>query len=381
VAGILLAGITSAAKVDDMTITLTTEKPMADLPSMLALGAFGSPKAIEEMGDGFAEHPVGTGPFKFESLKRGQELVLVKNEDYYRGAPKLDKVILRPVPEVTARMAALRSGEVQWIEVPSPDEVPALEAEGFDVLTNSYSHVWPWVLDTTKPPFDDVRVRQAVNYAIDRETMADSLLQGTGAPATQYIPPSDPGYTPDQDLYTYDPDKAKGLLAEAGYPDGFTMRLSFPTSGSGNMIPIPMNETLQRDLAKVGITVKLEPIEWGAMLGDFFSGTIPGGAEALNISLGYVLPSLWSVWFHSGAMSNVGKFSDPGVDALLDQISSEFDPEAQAGLYQDLNAKLLEQAPWLLVVSDLNPRALAPTVHDFVMPRSWYVDLTSVWVG
>jgi peptide/nickel transport system substrate-binding protein len=159
------------------------------------------------------------------------------------------------------------------------------------------------------------------------------------------------------------------------------MRLSFPTSGSGNMIPIPMNETLQRDLAKVGITVKLEPIEWGAMLGDFFSGTIPGGAEALNISLGYVLPSLWSVWFHSGAMSNVGKFSDPEVDALLDQISAEFDPEAQAGLYQDLNAKLLEQAPWLLVVSDLNPRALAPTVHDFVMPRSWYVDLTSVWVG
>jgi peptide/nickel transport system substrate-binding protein len=380
VAGILLAGIESAAKVDDMTITLTTAKPMADLPSMLALGAFGSPKAITELGDTFAEHPVGTGPFKFESVQRGQELVLVKNEDYYRGAPKLDKLILRPVPEVTARMAALRSGEVQWIEVPSPDEVPALEAEGFTVHTNFYSHVWPWVLDTTKPPFDDVRVRQAINYAIDRDAMAESLLQGTGTPAPQYIPPSDPGYSPDQDLYTFDPDKAKALLTEAGYPDGFTMRLSFPTSGSGNMIPIPMNETLQRDLATVGITVELEPIEWGAMLGDFFAGNIPGGAEALNISLGFVLPSLWSTWFHTESTVNAGKFSDPEVDSLLDQIGAEFDPVVQAELYGELNAELLKEAPWLLVVSDLNPRSLAPNVHDFVMPRSWYVDLTQVWV-
>jgi peptide/nickel transport system substrate-binding protein len=381
VGGIVLAGIESAQKVDDMTITVTTEKPMADLPSTLALGAFGSPKAITEMGDSFAEHPVGTGPFKFESVTRGEELVLVRNDDYYRGAPKLDRLILRPMPEVTARMAALRSGEVQWIEVPSPDEVPALEAEGYNVLTNFYSHLWPWVLDTTKPPFDDVRVRQAVNFAIDREAMADSLLQGTGAPLTQYIPASDPGYSEDQDFYTYDPDRARELLAEAGYPDGFSMRLSFPTSGSGNMIPIPMNETLQRDLEAVGITVELEPIEWGAMLGDFFSGSIPGGAEAINISLGYVLPSLWSVWFHSGSISNVGKFAVPEVDALLDQIAAEFDPDAQAELYQQLNEVLIEQAPWLLVVSDLNPRVLAPEVHDFVMPRSWYVDLTQVWVG
>jgi peptide/nickel transport system substrate-binding protein len=381
VAGIILSGIVSAKKVDDMTITLTTDKPNADLPSMLALGAFGSPKAIKAAGKDFDKHPVGTGPFKFQSVKPGEELVLVKNPDYYRGAPKLDKLILRPMPEVTARMAALRSGEVQWIEVPSPDEVPALKSQGFNVLTNYYSHVWPWVLDTTKPPFDKVEVRQAVNYAIDRKTMAKSLLQGTGTPAEQYIPPSDPGYSKDQDVYSYDPDKAKKMLADAGYPDGFTIRLSFPTSGSGNMIPIPMNETLQRDLKAVGIKVKLEPIEWGAMLDDFFAGKIPGGAEALNISLGYVLPSLWSIWFHSGSTSNVGKFSDPKVDALLDKISSEFDPAQQATMYKQLNSMLADDAPWLLVVSDLNPRVLSPKVHDFVMPRSWYVDLTHVWVG
>jgi peptide/nickel transport system substrate-binding protein len=380
VAGILLAGIESARKVDDMTIELVTEKPMADLPSMLALGAFGSPKAIEELGDDFAFNPVGTGPFKFDSLQRGRELVLVRNEEYYRGPPKLDRLILRPMPEVTARMAALRAGEVNWIEVPSPDEVPALESQGFQVLTNAYSHLWPWVLDTTKAPFDDVLVRQAINLAVDRDAMADSLLQGTGAPALHYIPASDPGYAEDLPGYDYDPDRARELLAEAGYPDGFSARVSFPTSGSGNMIPIPMNEALQRDLAAVGIEITLEPIEWGAMLGDFFTGTIPGGAEAINISLGYVLPSLWSTWFHSTSVSNAGGFSDPEADALLDQISAEFDPAVQADLYQQLNERLVETSPWLLVVSDLNPRVLAPDVHDFVMPRSWYVDLTGVWV-
>jgi len=380
VGGILLSGIVSATKVDDMTIQLVTDQPMADLPSMLALGAFGSPRAIEELGDGFADAPVGTGPFRFESLERGRELVLVRNEDYYRGAPKLDRLILRPVPEVTARMAALRAGEVNWIEVPSPDEVPALQGEGFQVLTNAYSHVWPWVLDTTKPPFDDVRVRQAINYAIDRDAMAEALLQGTGAPALNYIPASDPGYSEDLAGFEFDPDRARELLAEAGYPDGFDMRVSFPTSGSGNMIPIPMNEALQRDLAEVGIEVILEPIEWGAMLGDFFNGDIPGGAEAINISLGYVLPSLWSAWFHSEALLNAGGFHDPEVDALLDQISAEFDPEAQAELYGQLNDQLVEASPWLLVVNDLNPRVLAPSVKDFVMPRSWYVDLTQVYV-
>jgi peptide/nickel transport system substrate-binding protein len=146
------------------------------------------------------------------------------------------------------------------------------------------------------------------------------------------------------------------------------------------MIPIPMNEALQKDLAKVGIKVKLEPIEWGAMLGDFFSGKIPGGADAVNISLGFVLPSLWKTWFSTGASSNVGKYSNPEADRLMAAIGAELDPDKQVAIYQKLNDVLLKDAPWLLVVNDLNPRVLAPSVQGFVMPRSWYVDLTKVWV-
>jgi peptide/nickel transport system substrate-binding protein len=381
-AGLFLGGIASAKKIDDMTIQITTKGPYSYLLGDLALLPFGSPTAIKAEGkDGFAQHPVGTGPFKVESYVRGQKLVMVRNPDYWRGAPKLDRVILRPIPDATARQAALQSGEVNWIEVPPPDSVPALKSAGFNVLTNSYSHVWPWVLDVTKKPFDDVRVRQALNYAIDRDTLSKSILNGTGRPALQYAPVGDAGYDKSLDTYSYDPAKAKQLLAAAGYPNGFSFSLSFPTSGSGNMVPVPMNEELQKDLAAVGVQVKLQPVEWGSMLTDFFAGKIPGGADAMNISLGYVLPSLWSLWFQTGSTDNVGHYSNPTVDALLNQTKAELDTTKRAALFTQINAQLLKDAPWLLVVNDLNPRVLAPSVHGFVQPQSWYVDLTNVTVS
>ena len=381
-AGLFLGGIASAKKVDDMTIQITTKGPYSYLLGDLALLPFGSPTAIKAEGkDGFATKPVGTGPFKVESYVRGQKLVMVRNPDYWRGPAKLDRVILRPVPDATARAAALQSGEVNWIEVPPPDSVPALKAAGFQVLTNAYSHVWPWVLDMTKKPLDDVRVRQALNYAIDRATLSKAILNGTGRPALQYAPVGDAGYDKSLDTYTYDPAKAKQLLADAGYPNGFSMSLSFPTSGSGNMVPIPMNESLQKDLAAVGVQVKLQPVEWASMLQDFFQAKIPGGADAMNISLGYVLPSLWSLWFGTGSGAlNVGHYANPTVDALLAKTKAELDDTKRAALFTQINAQLLKDAPWLLVVNDLNPRVLSPTVHGFVMPQSWYVDLTSVWV-
>lgn len=381
-AGIVVQGIAGASKIDDMTIQLKTATPWSFLLGELCLMPFGSPTAIKQLGkDGFAVHPVGTGPFKFESVVRAQKLVMTKNASYYRGAPKLDRVILQPTPDATARASALQSGQVNWIEVPPPDDVPNLRSSGMQVLTNSYSHVWPWVYDVTKKPFDNVMVRQALNYAIDRNTMCSAILNGTGKPALQYAPEGDPGYVPSLNTYSYDPTKAKQMLAAAGYPNGFSMTLSFPTSGSGNMVPIPMNEALQKDLAAVGVKVNLQPIEWASMLTSFFTGKIPGGADAMNISLGYVLPSLWDSWFGSTSPTNVGHYSSPIVDGLLDQTKAELDDAKRSDLFGQINAQLLKDAPWLLVVNDLNPRALAPSVKGFVMPKSWYVDLTTTYIA
>jgi peptide/nickel transport system substrate-binding protein len=380
--GIVVQSITSASKVDAMTVKVKTSEPWSYLPDQLCLLPFGSPTAIQQLGkNGFATHPVGTGPFQFASMSGTEKLVMKKNPRYYRGAPKLDEVVLLCTPEATARAAALQAGQVNWIEVPPPDDIPALRSAGDQVLTNSYSHVWPWVFDTTKGPLANVAVRQAMNYAIDRDTLCSAILNGTGHPALQYAPLNDPGYAPSLDTYSYNPAKAKQLLAQAGYPNGFSMTLSFPTSGSGNMVPIPMNEFLQKNLAGVGIKVNLQPIEWASMLTYFFNGKIPGGADAINISLGYVLPSLWYSWFGSSSPTNVGGYKSAAADSYLSKAQAELDPTKRAAVFEQLNAQLLKDAPWLLVCNDLNPRVLGPRVEGFVMPQSWYVDLTSTTVA
>jgi peptide/nickel transport system substrate-binding protein len=380
--GIVVQSIASASKVDEMTVVVKTSEPWSYLPDQLCLLPFGSPTAIQKLGKtGFAEHPVGTGPFQFASLTGTEKLVMKKNPTYYRGAPKLDEVILLSTPEATARAAALESGEVNWIEVPPPDDIPTLRSGGYQVLTNSYSHIWPWVFDLSKGPLSNVQVRQALNYAIDRDTLCKDILDGTGRSALQYAPVNDPGYSPTLDTYSYNPAKAQQLLAEAGYPKGFTMSLSFPTSGSGNMVPIPMNEFLQKNLASVGVKVNLQPIEWASMLTYFFNGKIPGGADAINISLGYVLPSLWYSWFGSTSPTNVGGYKNTAVDNLLKQAQTQLDTAQRSATFEQINAQLLKDAPWLIVCNDLNPRVLGPKVTDFVMPQSWYVDLTTTWVA
>lgn len=381
-AGLAIAGITGASKVDDMTISITTDGPLSYLPANLTTVYFGSPTAIKKDGnEGFAKKPVGTGPFVFESFQRGQQLVLTAHEKYWAGRPKVDKLILRPIPDATARVAALRSGQVNWIEVPPPDDVPTLTKDGFAVLTNSYDHVWPWVFDVTKKPWKDRRVRQAANYAINRDALIENVLKGTADPAVQVAAKANAAYREENDVYSYDPAKAKKLLADAGYPNGFSTSLSFPTSGSGNMVPIPMNEALQQDLAAVGIKVKLEPVEWASMLTDFFVGKIPGKADMINISLSMQQEGFWNTWFGTGSVSNVGKYSSPQVDELLTAAKAELDEEKRGDLYAQASKLLTDDAAWLLVVNDRNPRALSSNIKGFVQPKSWFVDLTTLSVG
>jgi peptide/nickel transport system substrate-binding protein len=381
-AGLAIAGIKSAAKVDDMTITIDTDGPLSYLPANLTTVFFGSPTAITKLGnEGFAQKPVGTGPFSFESVQRGQQLVMAANKSYWAGAPKVAKVILRPIPDATARVAALRSGQVNWIEVPPPDDVPTLTTDGFQVVTNSYDHVWPWVFDVSKKPWNDVRVRQAANYAINRDAIIKNVLQGTADPADQVAAHANAAYRTENVVYSYDPAKAKQLLAAAGYPNGFDTTLSFPTSGSGNMVPIPMNEALQQDLAAVGIKVELEPVEWASMLTDFFVGKIPGGADMINISLSMQQEGFWNTWFGTGSPSNAGKYSNKDVDALLTQAKSELDETKRADIYAKASKLLTDDAAWLLVVNDRNPRALAKNVTGFVQAKSWFADLTTLSVS
>lgn len=196
------------------------------------------------------------------------------------------------------------------------------------------------------------------------------------------MPKPDAAYVASADTLSYDPDKAKQLLTDAGYPDGFDLKLAFPTSGSGNMVPTPMNEKLQGDLAKVGVKVELEPVEWSVLLTDWYAGKMTDGADAVNISLGFDPPLSWALYFASDSVFNVGKYNNPEFDALWGQVKAELDDTKRAALIAKINSDvLMKDQPWLVVVSDLNPRALSKDVKGFVQPKSVWVDLTHVTVG
>ena len=381
-AGLSDAFIGSYKKIDGQTISITTKGPDSHLDADLIFLYIASPTALKKYGKNFANHPVGTGPFVFNSETRGQQVVFDANPDYWGGAPKLKQLVLKPMPDTSSRLAALRSGEVNWAEAPNPDDIPGLKKDGYQVELNSYDHIWPWIFNTKAKPLDDPKVRLALNLAIDRKTMASDLLQGTADPAYQVAPLANGAYRKDDDAYRYDPGQAKKLLAQAGYPKGFSMTVTYPTSGSGNMQPGPMNQELQSDLAKVGVKVSLKPMEWAALSAAYQSGKFPDNAQAVNVSLTFIQEAFWSLFFSTeGGLNKGSHYSNPKVDALLTKALDEFDFTKRMALYAQA-VKLIDQdSPWLVVVNDRNPRALAPDVHGFVQPKSWFVDLTTVSVS
>jgi peptide/nickel transport system substrate-binding protein len=384
-AGILtnIKNIDSYNKVDDYTVQIKTKEPYSYLPYDVAFIAIPNPEAVKKYGQDYLNHPVGTGPFKFVSLKQGQEMVMEKNDKYWGSIPKVDQLILRPVPDASARLAALQSGQVNWAEIPPPESVTQLKSSGFQVLLNDYPHIWPYALNVKEGPWKDKRVRQAANYAIDREGLSKSLLNGVAKPATQLVYPGHPWYNDKAVKYNYDPEKAKKMLAEAGYPNGFQTTFIVPTSGSGNMWPLPMNEFVQKNLKAVGIDVKIEAIEWQTLITQTRAG-FPAGKEsgAFNISLAPVAPWAFDRWFASSSFvpngSNYGFYSNPALDELLKKARQSFDASERDALLKEAGGIVAEDAPWLFVVHDLNLRVLAPNVKGFVQPQSWFADLTTI---
>src|ERR1700682_2855258 len=177
--------LASYKKIDDRTVALTTTKPASYFPFMVVYVLFTSPASFEKAGHDWARvatlPAAGTGPFRITQVVPRQSVRLARWDGYWDGArkAKVDSVLLLPVPEANTRLAALRSGQVDWIEVPPPDTIASLKAAGFTISTNSYPHVWPWMynMDVPNSPFKDVRVRQALNYCIDRSAVV-GLLNG-----------------------------------------------------------------------------------------------------------------------------------------------------------------------------------------------------------
>ncbi|MFE2914517.1 ABC transporter substrate-binding protein [Kitasatospora indigofera] len=376
-------GIVRYRKTDADHVELVTKDPNGHFPEDLAHVLIAGPAAVRATGSaGFARHPVGTGPFAFASQTEGQQIELVANKDYWRGAPKLDKLVIKSLPDVAARTAALRSGGVNWIEYPNPDDIDSLRAEGARIATNSYDHLWYWILDGSKAPWNDPRVRQAANYAVDRKAIAEKLLHGTADPAYQAAPRATFAYDPAGDVYSYDPAKAKQLLAEAGRADGFTTSVTVPTAGSGNLLPVPITEAIQRDLAAVGIKVEIRTTDWSTLIGAEAKGEVALGSDAVAQSTTlFQSEALLPLFIGGKSPFWTGHYSNPKVDQLLGSAAASPDRTARRADYRSALSQVTQDAPWLFVVNDRNPRALSPKVQGLVQPQSWFLDLTTVWVS
>lgn len=387
--------LASYKKIDDQTISISTSSPASYFPYMAVYLLFTSPASFEKAGKDWGKvatlPAAGTGPFAITKVSPRQSVELRKFDGYWDAAKKakVNTIVLVPMPEVTARMAALRSGQIDWIEVPPPDGIDALKSAGFTITSGSYPHVWPWFynIGAAGSPFKDVKVRQALNYCVDREALVQSL-SGMAEPSVGWLKSGDPNFGKPAHRYTFDPAKGKALLAEAGY--GPTKALSFKamisSSGSGQMLPLPMNEFVQQSLKEsCGVNVEFDVVEWQVLLN---AARLPPDNPGLrsSMSLNVSSPSsdvgVMARYFLAANFSPNGfnweQWKDDVFEEAFKRLSESTDPTVISDSMKAAHERLVDNPPWLYIVHDLNPRAMTTKVKGFVSPQSWFVDLTLV---
>jgi len=383
-----LTNINSVSKLDDYTVAFENNFVESLFPYSLSYVMMVSQCRAKELNYDWAQyalHPSGTGPYKFDRFVPHQRLEMVPNTEYWEKAriPRQDRLVLIPMPEASTRTAALLSGQVNWIEAPSPDAIPRLKSEGMRIVTNVYPHDWPYMLNFARGPFRDLRVRQAANYAVNRQDVVD-LLGGTAIPEHDVVPPSLPyyGHPP---AYDHDPAKARALLEEANcLPCKVTFGIS--TSGSGQMQPLPMNELVKAQLEDAGFEVNLQTMDWNTLL-DIYRGGVDKSPnyDGLNFSRGLLDPvnaiiKLVGKAYWAPAGSNWGHYENPESERLIGEIFNEFDEEKRLALLTQLHEFEGREAVMIFVVHDLNPRAMSPRVQGFVQAQNWFQDLTPISV-
>lgn len=379
--------------IDKYKVEITTKTPDATLPYQLAWVMMSSPAQWEKLGknwEAFARTPSGTGPWQLTAFQPRERAELSPFKDYWDKArvPKLDKLVLLPLPEPNARAAALRSGQVDWIEAPAPDLVESLKGAGYKIVTNAYPHNWTWHLSRVEgSPWNDIRVRKAANLAIDRDGLKE-LLGGMMIPAEGFYPPGHQWFGKPSFKLKYDPAAAKKLLAEAGYSPAKPLqtRILISPSGSGQMQPLPMNEFVQQNLAEIGIKVDFEVVEWNTLINIWRAGANHDSSrKATGMNYTYFIQDPFTGFIRHlqcdlkpPAGTNWGIYCDPEMDKLFDQIRTTFDPVEQTKILQKTHEKYVDDALFLMVTHDVNPRALSPKVKGFVQAQNWFQDFSPI---
>lgn len=380
-------------KVDDQTVELVLSQPWGLFLNQLAttlssgLPLFISPDAVKKYGNQDVNlHPSGTGPFKITGYEAGVKTILERNPEYWnQPLPYLDKITFVVMPEATTRVTALEAGEVDVIAALLPDAVPPLQEKGFNIVASEVTNqIWYYGIniDQQSGALKDKRVRQALNYAVDRVGMADQLLLKQLYPLDGMIVPTSPLWK--QGLptrYAYNPEKAKELLKEAGFAEGLTLKARIPTTGSSMLIPVPMTEWLQRDLEAVGIKLDIETFDWTTYLGYWVKGMSPDVAfDCMSWASDH--SEDWALdIFGSKGFGNTGHIKDEVLDKLFAEYEATADPQKQLELMRQAFDRIQEEAYMVPIGSDKNIIVASKRVKgnypipDWMqIPQYWWVE-------
>jgi peptide/nickel transport system substrate-binding protein len=396
----------SARKIDELTVELTTSEPDAFLPLNLTNLFMASPAHWKKKFDAaagatpadkskaawtaFAADASGSGPFKMARFVPRERLEVVANKTYWdpKRVPKLDRVVMLPMPEANARTAALLGGQVDWIEAPAPDAMAQITQRGFKIESNAQPHVWPWQLSFAEgSPWLDKRVRQAANLCVDREGIK-TLLGGMMAVPKGTVPPGHPWWGNPKFDIKYDVNAAKAMMTQAGHSAAkpLKVKVQISASGSGQMQPLPMNEFVQQSLKQCFFDVEFDVIEWNTLFTNWRKGAkdpSANGASAINVSYAAMDPFFAMVRFTStGAFppvsNNWGYFGNPEFDKLIADARTQFDGKKRDEALSKLHARIVEEAPFVWIAHDVGPRAISTKVKGLVQPRSWFIDLAPI---
>lgn len=378
-ASFFFGNIQSVQAISAHKVEFKLKKPEASFVQSLSVdtAAIVNPNAVKKYGKAFAQHGGGSGPFMLVSWKKGVSLTLKPNPYYWGPKAKLKQLVFIPITASATRSSDLQSGAVNLVINPNPNALASLKKQGFKTSAVPGPHIWYIGLNLKQKPFNNLLVREALNYAINRKAITQGILYNTGLPADQPLAPMQLGYNHHVNHYHYNPTKAKALLAKAGYPHGFTTTLLVPTSGSGMQNPKSMGTAIQGYLQAIGVTVKIKEMDWGTFLNTVHAGAVKShlGMWELSWMDSAVDPSLILGPLLSTSSlppgPNHGFYSNPKVDHLLQQAESTASVSKRAGFYKQIEAIVNRDAPWIFVDHADQIVAYSKTVHGFALNKTF----------
>ena len=361
----ILTGINGVEVLDDYTVKVTTEKPMAAILNNLShiTIAILSERATKEAGDKFGQNPVGSGPYKFVSWQSGDRVTLEAFPEYWQGEAPVKNVVYRNIVEETNRTIGLETGELDIIyDIQGLDKNKLRDDERFVLIEGPQVSMTYLGFNMKKAPYDNPKVREAISYAIDQKPIIDTVFLGAGEAGNSIIGPNVWGYY-DVEKYTQDIEKAKALLAEAGFPDGFKAKIWV----NDNPVRRDTAVILQDQLKQIGIDLTIETVEWGA----FLDGTARGDHEMFLLGWGTVTRDpdygMYELISSStmGAAGNRSFYSNPTVDKLLEEGKTELDPEKRKAIYKEIQEIIRKDIPMYMIIYPLQNVVTQKNIKNF----------------